>query len=102
MNIKLFIFDVLIDSHKFFGYILTRYFHQYITIDLKKMVLDQGLRRVTNFNIQACWPSFTWEIFYASSDGATCYTRDCISINAMYFGNKKWGGQKILCPPLPP
>ena len=28
-------------------------------------------------------------IFYASSDGVTCYTRDCISINVMYFGNKK-------------
>ena len=51
MDIKLYIFDALIGSHKFFGYILTRYFHQYISMHLKKMVVDQDLRRVTDINI---------------------------------------------------
>ena len=66
------------------------------------LVLDQDLRRVTDiYTYEAvCWLSFALEIFYASSDGVTCYTCDCISINAMYFGNKKCGGgQKILRPP---
>ena len=62
------------------------------------MVLDQDLWRVTDINTYeaACWQSFALEIFYASSDGVTCYTCDCVSINAMYFGNKKWGGAKDI------
>ena len=34
---------------------------------LKKMFLDQDLRRVTDINTYeaACWPSFALEIFYA-------------------------------------
>ena len=49
------------------------------------MVLDHDLRRVTDINTYeaACWPSFALEVFYASSEGVTCYTCDCISINAM-------------------
>ena len=78
------------------------------------MILDQDLRRVTDINTceVACWPSFALKYFSASSDGVTCYTCDCILINAMHFGNKKWGGQKTLrsptpknggtCPPVPP
>ena len=62
------------------------------------MVLHQDLRRVTDINAYeaACWPSLALEIFYASSDGVTCCTCACVSINAAYFGNKKWEGQKIL------
>ena len=45
-------------------------------MQLKKMVLDQDLRRVTNINTYeaACWPSFALGIFYASSDGVTTVT----------------------------
>ena len=60
------------------------------------MVLEQDLRRATDINTYkaACWPSFALEIFYASGDGVTCYTCDCIPLNVMYFGNKKWGDKR--------
>ena len=74
---------------------------------VQKMVLDKDLCRVTDINKPtyeaACWPSFALEIFYASKDGAvTCYTCDCIPINVIYFGNKRLGVHKMLCPPVPP
>ena len=67
------------------------------------MVVNRDPRRVTDINRYeaACQPSFALEIFYVSRDGVTCYTCDCLSVNAtgMYFDNKKGKGQKILCPP---
>ena len=65
------------------------------------MVLDQDLRRVFDISTYeaVCWPSFALEIFYASSDGMTCYTCDCISINAICILATKSGGTKDITSP---
>ena len=71
------------------------------------MVLDQDLRRLTDIHTYeaACWPSFASEIiFYASSDGVTCYaTYVWLCIDKCYvFWQQKVGGTKDIIPPSPP